>query len=151
MHLRAATLQDCALLAGWNYASIAEEGRRNTMSTKQLENRMRGWLNSGEYTVHIVMLAGAPVGYACWREDAVQGIYLRQFFITPAARLHGAGRRAVAHLREHVWARGARIVLELRAGNTQGHDFWRACGFRDFALTMEYLPGGAAARPEDAQ
>jgi GNAT superfamily N-acetyltransferase len=120
------------------------------MRTKQLENRMRGWLASGEYKAQIVMLANAPVGYVCWREDAAQGIFLRQFFITPAARLHGAGRRAVAHLREHVWARGVRITLEVRVGNTEGHDFWKACGFRDFAVTMEYVPASGVRGIGDA-
>ncbi len=45
---RFASVEDCSMLAAWNYQLIRDEGHRNPMDIFELEERMRGWLASGE-------------------------------------------------------------------------------------------------------
>jgi hypothetical protein len=49
MQYRVASAEDYSTLATLNAQLIQDEGDRNPMSVAQLEERMRGWLTSGEY------------------------------------------------------------------------------------------------------
>ena len=62
MTFRAATPDDCPLLAKLNHQLIQDEGHRNKMTAPELEQRMRGWL-SGEYRAVVFEDAGEVVAY----------------------------------------------------------------------------------------
>ena len=138
MTFRHATLDDCLLLAGLNHQLIRDEGHRNQMTERELEQRMRGWL-AGEYKAVIFEDAGEPVAYGLYQEQK-DLVYLRQFFVVRHRRRQGLGRRASEILRTQIWPRDRRLTVDVLAGNPSGITFWRSAGYRDYAVTLEILP-----------
>ncbi len=137
MEYRFATDNDLDLLAEWNHQLIRDEGHRNPMTVPELRERMRGWL--GEYNAVLFGPAAAPLAYALYREQADK-IYLRQLFVRRDRRRQGIGRVAMDILRSQVWPRGKRLTVEVLTANTRAVAFWRAMGYRDYALTLEIMP-----------
>jgi ribosomal protein S18 acetylase RimI-like enzyme len=43
-------------------------------------------------------------------------------------------------LQQEVWPRGKRLTVEVLVANDGAVRFWRAAGFKDYALTLEILP-----------
>jgi GNAT superfamily N-acetyltransferase len=134
--IRLATAADAPLLAEMNYRLIRDEGHRNRMTIPELRERMEVWLR-GEYQATVIESDGAPVGYALFRREP-EFVYLRHFFVEPEYRRRGIGRAALAWLRANTWADAPRIRLDVLVGNAAGIAFWRAVGFRDYCLTMEW-------------
>jgi GNAT superfamily N-acetyltransferase len=139
MNHRPATLDDAATLAGLNLLLIRDEGHRNRMTLPELVDRMAGWLRS-QYQAILIEDAGYPVGYALFCRDP-EFVYLRQFYVRPEYRRRGVGRDALNWLRQHAWAGEARIRLDVLTGNATAIAFWRAVGFRDYCITMEFEAG----------
>jgi ribosomal protein S18 acetylase RimI-like enzyme len=133
---RPVTLADAVALAEMNHRLIRDEGHRNRMTVPELRERMEGWLR-GEYRATVFEFEGAPVGYALFRSEP-EFVYLRQFWVAPEFRRRGIGRAALAWLRAHAWKDAPRIRLDVLIGNEAGIAFWRAVGFRDYCLTMEW-------------
>jgi ribosomal protein S18 acetylase RimI-like enzyme len=138
MTFREATLNDCPRLAELNHQLIRDEGHRNPMTTAELEQRMRSWLSS-EYRAVIYEDGEELVAYALFREQADE-IYLRQLFVVRNRRREGIGRRAVEILREKVWPRNKRLTVEVLVVNELAVKFWRAVGYKDYALSLEIMP-----------
>lgn len=139
MEYRIATLDDVALLAGLNLQLVQDEHHRNArMTLHEMESRMREFL-TGRYTAVIFEDNREPAAYAlyCFEGDYV---YLRQLFVVRHRRRHGVGRKAVEILRERIWPRDKRIVLDVLLVNETGIAFWKAVGFTAYALEMELLP-----------
>lgn len=139
MQFRPATLEDCPLLAELNHQLIRDEGHRNPLTIPQLEQRMRSWL-AGEYRAILYEEAGEVVAYALFKEEANE-IYLRQLFVVRHKRRKGIGRRAQEILRTEVWPQGKRLTVEVLVSNEKAVAFWRAVGYRDYALRLEIMPG----------
>jgi GNAT superfamily N-acetyltransferase len=133
---RLAALSDAPALAEMNHRLIRDEGHRNRMTLPELRERMEGWLR-GEYRAALIDHGGAPVGYALFRRES-EFVYLRQFYVAPEYRRRGVGRAALAWLRETAWAGAPRVRIDVLVGNETGIAFWRAVGFRDYCLTMEW-------------
>jgi GNAT superfamily N-acetyltransferase len=89
--------------------------------------------------------ASAPVAYALFR-DAPEWIHLRQFFVARARRRRGIGARAVALLRDTVFARDKPVIVEAMAWNQPALSFWRAVGFADRYVGLESRPEGSVQR-----
>jgi predicted acetyltransferase len=138
MTYRPATSADCALLAELNHQLIRDEGHRNQMTVPQLEMRMSGWLAS-EYKAVVFEEEGNVVAYGLYREQTEE-IYLRQLFVVRNQRRWGIGRKAFEILRSKVWSSDKRLTVEVLTGNTGAVAFWRALGYKDYALTMEIMP-----------
>jgi ribosomal protein S18 acetylase RimI-like enzyme len=138
MTFRSADQSDCPLLAELNRQLIRDEGHRNRMTVPELEQRMRGWLAS-EYRALIFEEQGEVVAYALFREQADE-IYLRQLFVVRHRRRRGIGRRALETLRSEVWSKTKRLTVEVLVQNEAAVAFWRALGYRDYALTLEIMP-----------
>lgn len=138
MTFRPATFNDCAVLAELNHQLIRDEGHRNPMTTPQLEQRMRGFIQ-GEYRAIIFEEDGEVVAYALYREGKDE-VYLRQLFVVRHRRRKGIGRRAVEILRSQVWPKAKRLTVEVLVSNTTAVAFWRALGYVDYALTLEIMP-----------
>ena len=136
---RTASEAECSLLARLNQQLIQDEGHWNPMNLTQLEDRMRGWL-AGEYQAVIFEIADEAVAYALYKIDG-DGIYLRQFFVDRSRRRQGLGSRAIGMLKNDIWPRDRRIVVEVLSNNHRARGFWQATGFKEYALAMEILPG----------
>lgn len=136
MEYRSATPADAGLLAAMNLALIRDEGHRNRMTPQELESRMAGWLMS-DYRAIVFEEPSAPVGYALFRDEP-DHIYLRQFYVKPERRREGIGREAIQWLRANAWRDATQIRLDVLIGNEPAIAFWRAVGFGDYCLTMEF-------------
>lgn len=138
-----ATVADSRLLAEMNSRLLEDEDHRSSgMSVADLDVRMAGWLRSGEYQA-ILFRTDSPVAYALFRYDGMD-VFLRQFFVERERRRHGIGRAAFAILRELVWPPSSRVTLEVLTHNVAAQAFWRAIGFRDYAIGMELVPDSDA-------
>jgi len=138
MTIRIAQRSDAAALARMNGELIRDEGHRNPMSVAELEARMAKWLE-GEYQAVLFEEDGTALGYALFKREP-EWIYLRQFYVERGRRRRGLGREALGRLRAEFWRDAPRVRLEVLVGNAAGIAFWRAVGFRDYALTMELEP-----------
>ena len=137
-----ATPEDAPVLAEMNRLLIQDEGHRNPMTLPELESRMRAWL-VGEYEAVLFEHESHPVAYALYRQDQ-DSIYLRQLFVEREQRRRGIGRQAMSLLFAEVWPAGTRISVEVLVKNRGAHNFWRAMGFGDYAVTLEKIPDGTA-------
>jgi predicted acetyltransferase len=138
LSFRFATLADCRALAELNHQLIRDEGHRNPMTVPELDQRMRSWL-AGEYRAVIFEADGGIVAYALFREEPEE-IYLRQLFVVRHKRRQGVGRKSVEMLRSQIWPRNKRLMVEVLVANTNAVAFWRAVGYRDYALRLEIMP-----------
>ena len=135
---RRATLDDCRLLAELNHQLIRDEGHRNKMTVPELEQRMRGWLQT-EYAAVIFEDKSEVVAYALYREQPEE-LYLRQLFVVRNQRRQGIGRKAIEILRTQLWPKDKRLTVSVLVNNPAAVAFWRAVGYRDYSLTLEILP-----------
>lgn len=143
MTYRFATERDCPLLGELNHQLIRDEGHRNRMTPAELQARMGDWL-AAEYRAILFENEAGLVGYCLYREQ-VDEIYLRQLFILRELRRRGFGRTAVKLLQKQIWPREKRLTVEVLVANEAAVQFWRAAGYRDYALTLEVLPLKAGA------
>ncbi len=134
---RFASVADSSMLAAWNYQLIRDEGHRNPMDALELEERMRGWLASGEYLA-VIFEEDEPVAYALFKETEDE-IYLRQFFVVRHRRHEGIGTGAMAQLFA-LWPKEKRWTVSVLTKNTPAVAFWQAMGYADYALTLEIVP-----------
>lgn len=138
LNARFASVDDCSMLAAWNYQLIRDEGHRNPMDVWELQERMRGWLESGEY--HAVLFEeDEPVAYALFKETDDE-IYLRQFFVVRHRRREGIGSRAMAELFS-LWPKEKRWTVSVLTKNLPAVSFWQTQGYQDYSVTLEILPG----------
>ncbi len=138
MRYRKASLDDARLLAELNHQLIRDEGHRNPMTVPELEERMRGWLTR-EYEAVIFEDETGVAAYALYRHDDRE-IYLRQFFVPRERRRRGMGQAAIGILRDEVWPRDKRLLVEVLWHNTTAMHFWKAVGFQEYSLALEILP-----------
>ncbi|HKD37179.1 MAG TPA: GNAT family N-acetyltransferase [Pirellulales bacterium] len=136
MRYRRASIDDAMLLAEMNFRLIRDEGHRNPMTVGQLTQRMSGWLRD-EYQAVLFEDEQGVAGYALYKPEP-DWTNLRQFFVEPARRRQGVGRAAIAWLLQNAWKDSPRIRVEVLIGNLPGIEFWRAVGFVDYSLTLEY-------------
>jgi GNAT superfamily N-acetyltransferase len=133
---RQATLDDVALLARMNRGLIDDERARNPMNLAQLEERMCGWLERGEYRGELFYREGEPVAYALYqlRQDEYYRehveVYLRQFYVERAFRRQGVGRAAIDLLSRTRLPAGCAVSIDVLTTNSRGYAFWSSVGFR---------------------
>jgi ribosomal protein S18 acetylase RimI-like enzyme len=119
---------------------IEDEGSHNPMTVTQLEDRMRDWLESGDYDAILFEYNAAVVAYALFQQKP-ESIYLRQFFVDRDFRRRGIGQSAIYMLMNDIFPRGLRITLDVLSKNPAGWTFWRRVGFHNFAFTLEAETG----------
>ena len=136
LRLRNATITDSVELAQLNRQLIGDEGHRNVMSLAELQDRMATWLQ-GEYAAVIAEREGDIVGYALFRES-IDHLYLRQLFVSEAARRQGVGRAIVEWVRQHADGGDNRLRIDVLIGNEPAIAFWHAMGFKAYCITMEW-------------
>jgi GNAT superfamily N-acetyltransferase len=134
---RHARLSDADLLAKMNQQLIRDEGHSNPMSLPELTTRMRYWLNR-EYKGVLFERDRKEVAYALYRLDPGWA-YLRQFFVSPEYRRQGIGRQGIQILLQTIFPPRARVTVEVLWHNEAAHEFWKAVGFSDYAVTLEMI------------
>ena len=93
----------------------------------------------GEYGAVFFEADCGTVAYALFREEPEE-LYLRQLFVVRHKRRQGLGRKAVEILRSQIWPRNKRMTVEVLVADTNAVAFWRAVGYRDYALRLEIMP-----------
>lgn len=136
---RIATQADVSLLASMNERLIRDEGHHSGLTQQSLEPRMSRWL-AGDYRAAIFSLNRKPIGYALWKLKS-DHVHLRQYYVEPAYRRKGYGKAGIELLISSVWGEFARVRLEVLVGNDAGLRFWKAIGFEDYCVTMEFQIG----------
>ena len=86
--VRKADAQDLDLLAEMNERLVVDQGSQ-PWSIARFRDRFGEWLQTGEWSIHIFLQAGAAVGYAAHQtqpdhyEPDQQVVFLRHFYIGP--------------------------------------------------------------------
>ncbi len=139
MTFRFAGPRDVSLLAEANAELLEDERHELKLSREKLVERWSDWI-AGEYRAVLFEDDDSnPLAYALFR-PAERGVHLRQFFVWRGSRGKGVGRAAFQLLLSEVWPPGTRVQLDVLCGNEAAFGFWRALGFRDYAVTMERRP-----------
>ena len=106
----------------------------------------------GRQLLAAVVAEARRVGLARLFTEA--SITARPFFVRPDRRRKGVARDALSWLRVHAWADAPRVRIDVLVGNAGAIAFWRAVGFRDYCLTMDWdrtgeLRGASVLPPGD--
>ena len=144
MEYRLAGTADIELLAQLNEQLIQDTNHRSRLSARELEPILRRWFKEG-YSAALFEEDGQVVGYALYRSEETyrpdeQSVYLRQFFVRRECRGRGLGREAFRLLAEQIWPPGCRITADVLCTNKSAYAFWKAVGFRDYAIMLERDP-----------
>lgn len=126
------TLEDVAQLALFNKQLIDDEKSNNSMSIKELEVRMQGFLNT-EYFAYFFMVHKNVVGYALVK-NSCNPLYLRQFFIDREYRKMHYGTEAFRALLKYLNV--SSIDIEVLPWNEPGIRFWESLGFHELSRYM---------------
>ena len=132
MQIRKCTPDDISKLAILNKQLIEDEKSDNPMSIKELEERMRGFLNS-EYEALFFVAEETIVGYALVK-NTCKPLYLRQFLVDRAYRKRHYGTEAFHALLKHLGVES--IDIEVLLWNERGMRFWESLGFREISRYM---------------
>ena len=92
MKIKICTNKDLKLLATLNKQLIEDEKHDNTMNLKELEKRMKNFIQ-GDYKAHLFYDGKNVYGYALINYKKIP-LYLRQFFIKRDMRRKGIGTEA---------------------------------------------------------
>lgn len=134
MQLQKCTMKDVPKLALLNKQLIDDEKSDNPMSIKELESRMKGFLET-DYSAYFFIEDSQIIGYALIRNTS-DPVYLRQFLIDRKYRKQHYGARAFQMLVQHLDIK--EIDLEVLPWNKDGLAFWKHCGFNETCIAMRY-------------
>ncbi|MXS17505.1 GNAT family N-acetyltransferase [Pseudomonas oryzihabitans] len=136
---RQAGLADLEVLTGFNAGLQRDQGSPQPLAEAVLRQRLADWLSEGTYQGILAERDDQPLGYAlyCLKDER---IFLRHFYIAPAARRQGLGRAFYHHLQDDLWPAGWPVQLNVLASNARGQAFWRTLGFEAFSLTLQQSP-----------
>jgi len=143
LSFRAARVGDAKLLAELNYELIQDEGHSNPMSLPELAARMKQWL-ARDYKGVIFEHEGRVLAYAIYRLDSAW-VYLRQFYVSREHRRQGIGRAAMRILLHSIFPPRLPVRVDVLYHNDAAHEFWRAIGFKDYAITLEMNRDGGGS------
>lgn len=106
------------------------------MTDSELEQRMRGWLETDYQAVLFTGASDEVLGYALFRDDT-EWVYLRQFYVDRQWRRKKIGSDAFNSLEELIGMNKDRLRLDVLSNNEAGITFWRSLGFEEYCITME--------------
>lgn len=124
--------EDVGTLAVLNKQLIEDEKSNNPMSIKELEERMKSFLET-DYEAYFFEVNQDIIGYALVK-TACTPLYLRQFMIDRKYRRQHCGTEAFHFLMEYLGA--DTIDIEVLPWNEAGKRFWESCGFREISRYM---------------
>ena len=132
MKIKTCTNKDLKLLATLNKQLIEDEKHDNKMNLKELEERMKNFIQS-DYKAYLFYDEKNVYGYALinFKKDP---LYLRQFFIKRNMRRKGIGTKAFKLLREKL--ENKNIEIEVLWWNKRAITFWKNLGFENRSIAM---------------
>lgn len=125
MTIQKCTIGDSKYLAELNKELINAEGSNNPMTIRELEERMKDFLQTG-YEAFFFMEKDAVIGYALVKMDC-EPLYLRQFMIKQEYRRKHYGEQAFLILLSCLQTNS--VDIEVLSNNHQGIKFWEKMGF----------------------
>lgn len=128
------TIDDCEYLAELNKELIHAESSDNPMTIKQLEQRMKDFLQTF-YEAYFFIERDRVVGYALIKMDC-EPLYLRQFLIIQEYRRRHYGEQAFQMLLSCL--KTDSVDIEVLSNNDQGVKFWEKMGFVERHKYMRY-------------
>lgn len=135
IQIKAAQLDDALVLAKMNYNLIKDEGSRNPMNLKELEIRMKKWLD-GEYLGAIILVGGKVAGYCLYQVQKdeyfsdINEVYVRQYYIKPGFRRKHVGSTAFEQITTCCFPlEKSEIALDVIETNLPAKQFWSKLGF----------------------
>lgn len=126
------TLADVTQLALLNKQLIDDEKSNNTMSIKELEERMHEFITT-EYDAYFFIKQETVVGYALVK-NTCNPLYLRQFLIDREYRKNHYGTQAFHTLMGYLNVNS--IDIEVLPWNEPGIRFWGSLGFHEISRYM---------------
>lgn len=134
MQIVKCTMEDVPKLALLNKQLIDDEKSDNPMTIKELEERMRNFLNT-DYEAYFFVLGDTIIGYALVK-NVCTPLYLRQFLIDRKYRKQHYGTEAFNTLIDYLDV--SNIDIEVLARNEIGKCFWESCGFKEISRYMRF-------------
>lgn len=134
MQLQKCSMKDVAKLVLLNKQLIEDEKSDNAMSIRELEERMKKFLET-DYSAYFFIEESQIIGYALIR-NTDNPVYLRQFLIDRNYRKHHYGTQAFQTLLKYLDIK--ELDLEVLPWNRNGLAFWKHCGFDDTCIAMRY-------------
>ena len=143
MNLREIEESDITQVARWNVQLHEDEGSI-PLSVDAAAERLRRWFAAGRFQGVIFLVGGNPIGYLLYELRPVhadlragESVYIRQFFISRESRRQGHGSVAIrSFLRDQV-SEIASVVLDVKATNPSGQQFWQSLGFKAKSVAFE--------------
>ncbi len=132
MYIRKCTPDDVGTLAVLNKQLIEDEKSDNPMTAAELEERMRGFLET-DYDAYFFVENREVMGYALVNK-ARKPMYLRQFMIERKYRKQHNGTKAFHMLLNYLKVK--ELEVEVLPWNEAGLAFWESCGFREVSRYM---------------
>ncbi|MDE7288489.1 MAG: GNAT family N-acetyltransferase [Oscillospiraceae bacterium] len=126
--------QDIPQLAAMNKRLIEDEKSDNPMNISELENRMKGFLET-EYDAYFFKCGEDIAGYALVKNNCSPP-YLRQFFIERNFRRKHLGTEAFSALLNYL--KTDSLDIEVLTRNEIGMRFWEKLGFEEVSRYMRY-------------
>jgi ribosomal protein S18 acetylase RimI-like enzyme len=140
---RQAEMADVPRLARINQELIRHEWDGVNKEFRYLEKRLEQWIGDPSYSATIFERGGRVVAYALIRLFNDES-YIRHFYVEPEMRRAGIGKAVCKKLLEDVLPTGMRVSLHVLAVNSEGAEFWRSMGFRDYSIEMERYTNAAS-------
>ena len=134
MQFQKCTMIDVPKLALLNKQLIDDEKSDNPMNVSELENRMKGFLET-DYSAYFFIEDSQIIGYALIKNTS-NPVYLRQFLIDRNYRKQHYGTQAFQMLLQYLDIK--EIDLEVLPWNKDGLAFWKHCGFNETCIAMRY-------------
>ena len=134
VEFKKAELKDVKILGAMNKRLIDDEGHSNPMNIYELTERMRNFIVN-EYEAYLIVKENEISGYCLFRDDK-EYIYIRQLYVERNNRKMGLGKSCIQWLKSNLWI-NRKIRMDVLSKNTNGIEFWRKIGFKDYCITME--------------
>lgn len=141
LRLQSAGNSDLQLLAEMNKQLIEDEKSSNPMGLKELEERMREFLES-TWEIDLIMKEAKVIGYTLYKyqEDIFnrdeKQVYVRQYFIRRECRNMGYGIAGIELLKKTRFINVKRIEIDVLETNPEGKRFWDKAGFKPYYTNM---------------
>lgn len=141
LRLQSAGYSDLQILAEMNKQLIEDEKSSNPMGIKELEERMREFLEN-TWEIDLIMKEAKIIGYTLYKyqEDLLnrdeKQVYVRQYFIRREYRNMGYGIAGIELLKKTRFKDVKRIEIDVLETNSEGKRFWDRAGFKPYYTNM---------------
>jgi RimJ/RimL family protein N-acetyltransferase len=141
LRLQSAGNSDLQILAEMNKQLIEDEKSSNPMGIKELEERMREFLEN-TWEIDLIMKEAKIIGYTLYKyqEDLLnrdeKQVYVRQYFIRREYRNMGYGIAGIELLKKTRFKDVKRIEIDVLETNPEGKRFWDRAGFKPYYTNM---------------